>query len=268
MNPFILLSLCAWFGCQGATQAPPVATPATTASEVDKILDAMEIQGATMKDYTASATMEKFEALTDEREVRRGRVVVRGPSGADRQIGIAFDEFIDSDGRGSTDSRRFVFDRGWLWELDPARKQAIRRQLAREGEPFDPLRVGEGPFPVPLGQPKRDVLREFTVAMTIVPDAPFFRSLTTAKDSTTTLTSLRLVPRAGTAMARDTAAMTIILEGASFMPRGVEVEAINGNRTRVLLRDGRLNLGLDETALALLAPPSTEGWKIDNRPLN
>ena len=135
MNPFILLSLCAWFGCQGATQAPPVATPATTASEVDKILDAMEIQGATMKDYTASATMEKFEALTDEREVRRGRVVVRGPSGADRQIGIAFDEFIDSDGRGSTDSRRFVFDRGWLWNLWRSSANERMERRARSSSP-------------------------------------------------------------------------------------------------------------------------------------
>ena len=242
---------------------------------VEILLDAMEEQGRTMKDFTASATMEKFESLTDEREVRRGRVVVLGPSGKDREIGIAFDEFIDSTGRGSTDARRFVFRGGWMWEFDPTKKQAIHRQLAPEGESFDPLRVGEGPFPVPLGQPRRDVEREFIVTLGTLPDAPFFRSLATAKPASTeknpnesALVILRLIPRVGTKMARDTAAMTIILDRASLIPRAVEVEAINGDKTRVLLRDGRLDVGLDDAARAILSPPSTEGWKIDTRPLN
>ncbi len=54
----------------------------------------------------------------------------------------------------------------------------------------------------------------------------------------------------------------------SQIPRGVEVEAVNGDKTRVLLRDGRLNVGLDDAARAILSPPSTDGWKIDTRPLN
>ena len=82
------------------------------------------------------------------------------------------------------------------------------------------------------------------------------------------LVILRLVPRVGTKMARDTAAMTIILDRTSLIPRGVEVEAVNGDKTRVLLRDGRLNVGLDDASRAILSPPSTDGWKIDTRPLN
>ena len=262
----------------------PAPTPAPTKDDatVEKILDAMEEQGRTMKDFTASATMEKFEALTDEREVRRGRVVVLGPTGKDREIGIVFDELIDSTGRGSTDARRFVFRGGWMSEFDPTKKQVIRRQLAPEGESFDPLRVGEGPFPVPLGQPKKDVVREFIVTMGTLPDAPFFRSLATVPPAAgsagaagvtvsateSPLVILRLVPRVGTKMARDTAAMSIILDRTSLIPRGVEVEAVNGDKTRVLLRDGRLNVGLDDAARAILSPPSTDGWKIDTRPLN
>ncbi|MEI6879473.1 MAG: hypothetical protein WCL33_10595, partial [Planctomycetota bacterium] len=97
----------------------PTSAPTKDDATVEKLLDAMEEQGRTMKDFTASATMEKFEALTDEREVRRGRVVVLGPTGKDREIGIVFDELIDSTGRGSTDARRFVFRGGWMSEFDP-----------------------------------------------------------------------------------------------------------------------------------------------------
>lgn len=251
-----------------ASEASPTSAsaPATTTTNrsIDAVLDAMELQGATMKDFTATAIVEKIESLTQEREVRRGRVVVVGPCGAERQVGIAMDEFIDSTGRGSTDSRRFLFREGWLLELDPAKKQLIRRQLARAGEAFDPLRIGEGPFPVPLGQPKRDVLREFTVEFAPRPTATFFRSIAADDPS---IIALRLVPRTGTAIARDTAAMTILLQAPSMMPRGVEVESVNGDRTLVLLKNARLNEGLDDAARALLSAPSTEGWKVDTRPL-
>ena len=279
MNTLLLVLL---LGCQGEPAVPPAPvapvvpaaqTESAAQESVDAILDGMEAQGRTMKDFTASASMEKFESLTDEREIRRGRVVVVGPSGAQRHIAIIFDETIDSSGRGSTDSRRFIYSAGWLTEFDLARKQAIRRQLARAGEVFDPLRVGEGAFPVPLGQPKADVLREFTATVAPLPDAPFFKSLTPpssdAKDvaAASTLVALRLVPRAGTPMARDTAAIVMVLERPLLAPRAVEVEAVNGDRTRVLLRNGTLNAGLEEWARALLEAPSTEGWKVDSRPM-
>ncbi|MSQ90523.1 MAG: hypothetical protein EXS01_03900 [Phycisphaerales bacterium] len=279
MNTLILLLL---LGCQGAPVAqpepttdppmvPPSCAPAVAADSVDATLDGMEVVGGTMKDFTASATMEKFEAITGEREIRRGRVVVVGPSGADRQIAIAFDEFIDGTGRGSTDTRRFICAAGWMTEFDIERKQAIRRQVARAGEAFDPLRIGAGPFPVPLGQPKADVLREFTVSCAPIPDAPFFRSLQASAPGASSAegprVALRLVPRAGTAMARDTAAIVMVLDRSSFAPQAVEVEAVNGDRTRVLLRNGKLNGGLDEAARALLTPPATEGWKVDVRPM-
>jgi len=246
------------------TQAPASATIDTS---IEALLDRMEVQGNTMKDFSAQATVEKFEALTDEREVRRGRVVVLGPSGAAREIAIAFDEFIDSSGRGSTDTRQFIYRGGWLLEFDPSRKQLIRRQLAAEGESFDPLRVGDGPFPIPLGQPKKDIVREFIVTAGTMPDAPFFRSLKNASAQSDSLVILRLVPRAGTSMARETSAMTILFDRLSLVPQGLEIEAVNGDRTRVILRNTKLNAGLDDVTRAMLVAPSTDGWKIDSRPL-
>ena len=88
MSLFLLyISGASTFGLLACQSVPPASrsvneieiapTPAPTKDDatVEKLLDAMEEQGRTMKDFTASATMEKFEALTDEREVRRGRVV-------------------------------------------------------------------------------------------------------------------------------------------------------------------------------------------------
>ncbi len=277
MNPWMCIVMC---GCQAVAPPPPATAPPPAVVQpadrdsADAILDRMEVQGRTLKEFTAAASMEKFEALTEEREIRRGRVVVVGPSGAAREIAVIFDETIDSSGRGSTDSRLFLFSAGWMSEFDMQRKQVVRRQLARAGETFDPLRVGEGLFPVPLGQPKADVLREFTVSLGAIPSAPFFKSLIEGDRASTigggergNLIALRMVPRAGTTMARDTAAIVMVMQSDTLTPRAVEVEAVNGDRTRVLLRSAAMNQGLDEAARTLLRGPSTDGWKIDSRPL-
>lgn len=274
MFPALLALLIA---CQGAPPAvvdapkptPPAPTPPPTASpaptdEADALLSRMEAQGKSMKDFTASATVEKFEALTEEKEIRRGRIVVEGAVGPTRKVAIIVDEFIDATGRGSTDGRRYLFAGGWFDEFDALRKQCIRRQVARAGESVDPLRVGEGPFPVPLGQPKADVLREFTVTAGTLPSAPFFKSLLPRAEG---LVALRLVPRAGTAMARDTAALTVVVDSVTLAPEAIEVEQVNGDATRALFRHGKLDAGLDAAARDLLTPPAMDGWKIDTRPL-
>ncbi|MSR29436.1 MAG: hypothetical protein EXS03_07690 [Phycisphaerales bacterium] len=257
-------------GCQSGAPAPvpapaPLPPPALApTSAIDALLDRMEAQGKSMKDFVASATVEKTEALTDEKEIRRGRIVVEGPVGPSRRIAVVIDEYIDATGRGSPDSRRFIFSRGWLDEFDATRKQWIHRQLARDGELVDPLRVGEGPFPLPLGQPKADVLREFIVTPAPLPDAPFFKTLA---PRATELVAISMAPRAGTAMARDTETVIAVVDRQTLAPVAVEVRAVNGDRTRALFRGGRLDAGLDEEARALLAPPSTDGWARDDRPL-
>lgn len=273
MNIYAILLTLACQGTQPPIAVPespvvPTAQPAQSTppadGQVDAILDRLEAQGRTMSTFAANASVQKFEALTDEIEIRKGRVVVEGPIGSRRTIGIVVDEYIDSTGRGSRDDRRFLFRAGWLEEFDTTRKQLIRRQLAMPGDNLDPLRVGEGPFPIPLGQLKADVLREFVVTIGQLPDAGFFSQLAKLEKP---LVTLQLVPRGGTPLARDTAAWLLVVESDSLLPRAVELQAINGNRTRVMLRDAQLNEELTSQQRDLLVPVATEGWKIDVRPM-
>ena len=274
---FLVLVACQSPSAQDATAPAPVGsseaaapevTPATVSNpvgEAEAVLDRMEAQGKSMKDFSASVSVEKSEALTEEREIRRGRVAVEGPVGPARRIGLIVDEFIDSSGRGSPDGRRFLFANGWLAEYDLTRKQCIRRQLAKEGEAVDPLRVGDGPFPVPLGQPRAEVTKEFSVTMTTLPDDQFLKGLAPNADR---LLSLRLVPRAGTPMARETAALVLVLDRESLAPAAVVVEQVNGDRTAARFREAAFDRGLSEGFHSLLTAPDTTDWKMDVRPLN
>lgn len=61
------------------------------------------------------------------------------------------------------DVQEFIFDGAALVERFPAEKRLVRHQLGRAGS--DPLKIGEGPIPLPVGQKREDILARFTVEL-------------------------------------------------------------------------------------------------------
>jgi hypothetical protein len=64
-------------------------------------------------------------------------------------------------GRMEKKPESYIFDGEWLIEKRPLEKQAIKRRIVPPGEKFDPLKIGEGPFPIPIGQKKADILARY-----------------------------------------------------------------------------------------------------------
>lgn len=247
-----------------AVQTAPAPAAVESGESVGALLDRLEVRGRTMRDFSASVVVEQFDALTEEREVRRARVVMTGGEGKKKVIGITVDEVIDASGRGAIDGRRFILEDGWLIELDAARKQVVKRQLVRAGESFDPLRLGEGPFIVPLGQPRAAVEREFIASVASLPEHSFFKSLRSASDG---LRTLHLVPREGTEAHRSMRSVTLVFDGVTLAPRGVEVIKPNGDTERVLLRESVIDGGIDAKQAEVITLPDMTGWRVDERPL-
>lgn len=247
-----------------AVQTAPAPAAVESGESVGALLDRLEVRGRTMRDFSASVVVEQFDALTEEREVRRARVVMTGGEGKKKVIGITVDEVIDASGRGAIDGRRFILEDGWLIELDAARKQVVKRQLVRAGESFDPLRLGEGPFIVPLGQPRAAVEREFIASVASLPEHSFFKSLRSASDG---LRALHLVPREGTEAHRSMRSVTLVFDGVTLAPRGVEVIKPNGDTERVLLRESVIDGGIDAKQTEVITLPDMTGWRVDERPL-
>ncbi len=81
-----------------------------------------------------------------------------------RSVAVRFDKFI-AGGRQDNEERLWVFDGEWLVEKNPAERQFIKRRMVRPGQVFDPLRVGEGPFFVPVGQRRQDMEGYFHTAL-------------------------------------------------------------------------------------------------------
>lgn len=243
--------------------APVVQTAATAdaARRVDAFLSELEKSGATIETLSGGLAVEKFDALVEETERRFGRIVVDRKDGK-RRFAIYFDEFVDGSGRSDRSVDHWIYSDGWLTEQDFRNKSFTKRQIVAPGEHFDPLAIGEGPIPIPIGQKKSEVLARFEVTEGEMPiDLPLIGSIKNAA-------ALRLVPKAGTPMAKDTALIELFYDRTSLAPTGVVIREKNGNRTVARIANPVVNGEVKDADRTLLEIPELDPkeWTLDVRP--
>ncbi|QOJ00407.1 MAG: hypothetical protein HRU70_07860 [Phycisphaeraceae bacterium] len=194
----------------GPAVARPAAGPAVAPSgpvagfpDTDALLTALESADAGLERLSAELQYERQFEIEGDRQIRRGmfyyRVVPADPSAsptakARRQLGAKFDFFVI--GRTRRDEvKQYIFDGRYYAEKAPGEKRMARREVVAPGETFDPLRLGEGPLPIPLGQRKADILSRYDAAM-LPPEAdledPVLRAF--VKDAV----QLKLIPKSDT----------------------------------------------------------------------
>jgi len=249
-----------------APAAPPSAAPASSAApagDVDALLASVERVAATLRDFRAAVSVETTDDITGDTERRLGKVILSQDEGVptSRRFAVILEKFIDGTGRMDERPVRYLYADGWLTEADFRERTLIRRQLARPGEPYDPLKPGEGPVPLPIGQRAADVRARFEPSVSGAAPPAALAATGAA------VTGLRLVPRPGMAD-RDLLEAIVWYDAATFVPRAVDAKRRNG-RTIVVLREPVVNAGLDDgqRALLSLAAGETAGWRIDERPL-
>ena len=231
--------------------------------DAEALLTAVERSAAGIRDFRSALTLETTDDVTGDTERRIGQVVFVQEEGRPetRRFAVVFETFVDGAGRMDARPVRYVYADGWLTEADFTQRTLIRRQLARAGEAHDPLKPGEGPVPLPIGQRRDDVLKRFEATLASAPASASLRKVTRP------VVGVRLVPRPGMAD-RDLKDATVWYDRETLAPVGVEATRPTG-RTVVVLRGATLNGGLDDSQRALLnlAEGTTEGWRVDERPL-
>lgn len=157
-----------------AAEAEP-APPARTFSDVSELLGALEEADRGIRTFSSQIRYTRLFEVQNDIQQRGGMLYFRtDPPATDqpgqprpqrrRWVTVRFDELI-AGGRRDRQEQLFVFDGEWLVEKDAAQKQFTKRRMARPGQVFDPLRVGEGPFFVPIGQRREDMELFFTAAI-------------------------------------------------------------------------------------------------------
>lgn len=138
---------------------------------VDKMLDELERADRGMRDLRASISYDRIDQTLGDRQFRFGELFFRDrtPEGQENRAGtrsfvVRFRRYADLDvARALNES--WAFDGRWLIERNDDDKTFRKREITRAGQEVDPLRLGEGPLPIPIGQRKADILSRYTVEL-------------------------------------------------------------------------------------------------------
>jgi hypothetical protein len=248
------------------------AQPITSA---DDLLGALETADAELRTLTAKVQYDKISGVAGDRQIRRGSLYfedrrAEGAAGSGRRFAVNFDE-LQLGNRLETEDQQLIFDGQWLVEVNPRFRQIIRRQIVAQGDTFDPLKIGEGPLPLPIGQRRDETLKRFTA--TLLPDAAELEG----EDETETQRlrtfvkgsyQLKLVPKPGTPEAEKYTEIRLwYREGPAeegtrrLLPRMARTVAPKSEDvTIVRLIQVRTNVEIDPAMMAT-TPPS-DGWDV------
>jgi len=185
----IILALAAGVAVTAQTpQEPATSAPTTRPApdpETDRILTRLEKRK--VHDLRARlAWRQKYILdLEEDAVTKRGELWYQQAKPVARFL-IHFKEKIARGRRDKLDERH-LFDGCWYVEVQSRTRTVQRREIRRPDDPADPYKIGEGVFPLPFGQRKDDILREFDV-----------QRLAPAAGDPSATDHLRLTPRAAT----------------------------------------------------------------------
>ena len=195
-----------------APRQPPAQKPGalTADSTVDEILDALDARGRNLKSFVADVSL-KEEDLTLANEVtRKGRASYQDLGDGQARLRVTFTE-RDTGKRVFDEKIEYLLEGGWLTDRDYQRKIEVRRQVLQEGERIDLLKLGEGPFPLPIGQKKEDVHEQFEVSK----EKP-------ANDDPAGTVRVRLTPKPDTQFERKFDEIHVWVDAKTHMPARID----------------------------------------------
>lgn len=184
------------FGSAGK-EPPAQVSPASTSSApefatADDLLRALETADRDLKSLSCELLWTKDFLLGGDSQTRKGKLffvdqreaatpkgspkpgsakdsAAPEPSAGRRKFAVKIEATVTQgsvEGEGRLDRRlqEYVFDGLSLIERFPEEKRTIRHQLQAKAN-ADPLRIGEGPIPLPVGQNREDILARFNVEL-------------------------------------------------------------------------------------------------------
>lgn len=287
----IFAAMVAWGG-QVLTVAPEAAAPIDAAqpetalagddeiTTSDELLRALETAGNDVRQLSAEVSYVKMFAIQGDTQKRDGTLTfVSTPSeesetpdagvSHDRRFAIVFTRLELDNGRRVEDEstgylERYVFDGEWLAEVRPFDKQFIRRQVVAPGDKWDPLRLGEGPFPIPIQQKRADILARFDAELLDGLDGVEERALRGAAGK---CYQLRLIPKAE-ANEKELREIRVWYQRDTLLPRMAKTISQADDEAYVLLRNVETNddAQVSEAELTTAPPKDTTGWNITVEP--
>ncbi|HEX8875583.1 MAG TPA: hypothetical protein VF777_02470, partial [Phycisphaerales bacterium] len=155
-------------------------------ADADALLTSLETADANLSTLTAQIKYVRDFAIAGDTQTRTGNLwfvdsTKKGETARRRSFAIRFESLLVGQ-REEKREQLYIFDGEWLVEKFPGEKRMVKRQVVRPGETFDPLKIGEGPLPIPIGQKRADILARYDATLLPADDGFDDMSLERAKE--------------------------------------------------------------------------------------
>jgi len=249
MSKFILwLAAIGFFAAVGYAQ-DQIPNPLTPATTVDQILDDLKWRGDTLQSFTADVQLTHLDMSTADSSTDVGTVVFQKLPSGDSRIRVNFTAEIDGEQKIDR-HHEYTLANGILVDRDYQKKIESDQHVVKPGQKINLFKLGEGPFPLPIGQSRDDVKEEFNVTRV----AP-------ARDDPPNTVHLQLVPRPGSEFADHYQQIDVWADRADAMPV----------RITTLDKSGAISQTTDLSNIHLDAPvgdsdfalPPVPGWTVN-----
>lgn len=221
--------------------------PVDAGDPVDGLLQKMHDAGADLRTLSAAVELEDFDSISQANPVRLGTLALRrGETGGE---GVAFHVVFNArrdgvDGPARREKIEYLLVGDELVDRNYAAKTQVSRKLAEEQAQRDLLKLGEGPFPLPIGQPVEEVRAQFDVLEIDPADKNLNPWNVEAIEGTR---RLRLTPKAGSSLAKEFLFIDVDVDPATGMPRQVTtVDKAETSLRIARLSDIQVNANLED----------------------
>ena len=236
-----------------SSEEPAPATDArlTRDAELDRILDALDRRGRDLRSLAADVTLTETDAALGENVTRTGSFALEiQPDGSARSR-VTFNDKV-ANNRKTQEKIEYLLDGPNLIDRTYRTRTQVTRQVLRPGEKLNLLKLGEGPFPLPIGQDTEEVHRLFE-ASKVQPEP---------EDPPDTV-HIRLIPRPDSQFADRFNSIDAWVDLADHMPKRIETVDANQVTVRTTeLSNVRVNEELGDRRFAL--EPVGSDWTLLN----
>jgi hypothetical protein len=221
--------------CRAAEQ---LATPGQLGpnSSLDQILDALYARGVGLKDFTGDVSVTDADTLGGAASTITGKVWFQEQAPGDSRIRVTFDKKQVGQKPRPNFKLEYLLEEGWLIERDFVRKLEVARKVLKPGQKLNLLKLGEGPFPLPIGQSPAEVLKQFEV-----------KKVAPAKEDPASTVHVQLTPKPQTRFARKFKTLDVWVDTGTNFPRRIETLDPNQTEDRTTdLTNIQVNQGLSD----------------------
>jgi len=215
-------------------QVEQVRRPLAANSSVDEILAALDQCGARAHDFTAEVASYDTDPASGDTTVYRATMWYQSGGGGD--IRMRFSGFSGVEAKRDSNRIEYLIEGGWMIERNFEKRIQTEYQIQRPSQHMNPFKLGEGPFPMLIGQHPSEVYRQFNVVKKFG-EGEFIR--------------LSLIPRPGTYFEKGYSSIEVWVETSSSFPIKVVLNSKDGAIRKAEWSNVHTNVGLTDADFKL-----------------